>query len=125
MKQDQNAKPWIGERTLTAESGPRKEVVVRLGLPEPALDGQEYRCPYEISGPEISVSRYSAGMDPIQSLQLAFVAIGGIWWGLGVMVAGLCFAWPQDRKARDILENGRRVRGAELVTRDEFNCKRK
>jgi type IV secretory pathway TraG/TraD family ATPase VirD4 len=41
------------------------------------------------------------------------------------MVAGLCLAWPQDRKARDILENGRRVRGAELVTRDEFNRKRK
>jgi type IV secretory pathway TraG/TraD family ATPase VirD4 len=56
---------------------------------------------------------------------LTELAKPGIWWGLGVMVAGLCLAWPQDRKARDILENGRRVRGAELVTRDEFNRKRK
>ena len=56
---------------------------------------------------------------------LTDLAKPGIWWGLGVMVAGLCLAWPQDRKARDILENGRRVRGAELVTRDEFNRKRK
>jgi len=56
---------------------------------------------------------------------LADLAMPGVWWGLGVMVVGLCFAWPQDRKARDILEHGRRVRGAELVTRDEFNRKRK
>src|ERR1700678_4288845 len=56
---------------------------------------------------------------------LTDLAKPGIWWGLGVMVAGLCLAWPQDRKARDILENSRRVRGAELVTRDEFNRKRK
>lgn len=56
---------------------------------------------------------------------LTDLAKPGMWWGLGVMVVGLCFAWPQDRKARDILENGRRVRGAELVTRDEFNRKRK
>ena len=47
----------------------------------------------------------------------------GVEWGFGVMVFGLCFAWPQDRKARRILEDGRRVRGAELVTRDEFNRK--
>jgi len=56
---------------------------------------------------------------------LTELAKPGMWWGLGVMVVGLCFAWPQDRKARDILENGRRVRGAELVTRHEFNRKRK
>lgn len=56
---------------------------------------------------------------------LTDLAKPGMWWGLGVMFVGLCFAWPQDRKARDILENGRRVRGAEMVTRDEFNRKRK
>jgi hypothetical protein len=49
----------------------------------------------------------------------------GMLWGFGIMIAGLCFAWPQDRKAREILEHGRRVRGAELVTRDEFNRRRK
>ena len=41
------------------------------------------------------------------------------------MVFGLCLAWPADRKARRALEDGRRVRGAEMVTRDEFNQKRK
>ena len=56
---------------------------------------------------------------------LTDLAKQGMWWGLGVMLVGLCFAWPQDRKARDILENGRRVRGAEMETRDEFNRKRK
>ena len=56
---------------------------------------------------------------------LTDLAKPGLWWGLGVMVVGLCFAWPQDRKAREVLEHGRRARGAELVTRDEFNRKRK
>lgn len=56
---------------------------------------------------------------------LTDLAKPGLLWGLGVMVMGLCFAWPQDRKAQAILEHGRRVRGAELVTRDEFNRRRK
>ena len=41
------------------------------------------------------------------------------------MIFGLVLAWPADRKARRILEDGRRVRGAEMVTRDEFNQRRK
>ena len=49
----------------------------------------------------------------------------GIEWGFAVMIFGLCLAWPADRKARRSLEDGRRVRGAEMVTRDEFNRKRK
>jgi hypothetical protein len=49
----------------------------------------------------------------------------GMMWGFGVMVFGLCLAWPADRKARRVLEEGRRVRGAEMVTRDEFNQRRK
>ena len=49
----------------------------------------------------------------------------GMMWGFGVMMFGLCLAWPADRRARRVLEEGRRVRGAEMVTRDEFNRKRK
>jgi type IV secretory pathway TraG/TraD family ATPase VirD4 len=56
---------------------------------------------------------------------LTELARPGMLWGFGVMVFGLCFAWPQDRKAREVIEHGRRVRGAELVTRDEFNRRRK
>jgi hypothetical protein len=49
----------------------------------------------------------------------------GVEWGFAVMIFGLVLAWPADRKARRILEDGRRVRGAEMVTRDEFNQRRK
>ena len=40
---------------------------------------------------------------------LTDLAKPGMWWGLGVMVVGLCFACPQDRKARDTLVGGQRV----------------
>jgi hypothetical protein len=33
-------------------------------------------------------------------------------WGFGVMIMGFYFAWPQDKKAQRIIEEGRRVRGA-------------
>jgi hypothetical protein len=56
---------------------------------------------------------------------LTALAKPGMLWGFGVMIAGVCFDWPQDRKAREVLEHGLRVRGAELVTRDEFNRRRK
>lgn len=56
---------------------------------------------------------------------LTELAKPGMLWGFGIIIVGLCFAWPQDRKAREVLEHGRRVRGAELVTRDEFNQRRK
>jgi hypothetical protein len=49
----------------------------------------------------------------------------GVEWGFAVMIFGLVLAWPADRKARRILEDGRRVRGAEMVTREEFNQRRK
>jgi type IV secretory pathway TraG/TraD family ATPase VirD4 len=49
----------------------------------------------------------------------------GVEWGFAVMIFGLVMAWPADRKARRILEDGRRVSGAEMVTRDEFNQRRK
>jgi type IV secretory pathway TraG/TraD family ATPase VirD4 len=49
----------------------------------------------------------------------------GLAGGLAVMVIGMIVAWPLDRQTKDILENGRRVRGAELVTRGEFNRRRR
>lgn len=48
----------------------------------------------------------------------------GFYLGFGVMLIGLCFAWPQDIKAQEVLEHGRRVRGPEMPTRYEFNKKR-
>lgn len=48
----------------------------------------------------------------------------GLYLGMGVMLIGLCFAWPQDMKAQEVLERGRRVRGPEMVTRYGFNRKR-
>ena len=49
----------------------------------------------------------------------------GFYLGMGVMLIGLCLTWPQDLKAQEVLEHGRRVRGPEMPTRYEFNKKRK
>ncbi len=50
----------------------------------------------------------------------------GMEWGFAVMIFGLCIAPGQPTGKRGAFsEDGRRVRGAELVTRDEFNRKRK
>jgi type IV secretory pathway TraG/TraD family ATPase VirD4 len=52
------------------------------------------------------------------------------WWdlvrracygGLGVFVIGLGLAIPAERKRRQAVKNGRRLRGPELVTAGEFN----
>jgi hypothetical protein len=56
---------------------------------------------------------------------LTDLAKPGMWYGLGVTAVLFVLAWPRDRRAKEILVHGRRVRGAELVTRDQFNCRRK
>jgi hypothetical protein len=46
----------------------------------------------------------------------------GEWpFGLYFFGVGLVWALPKDRKRYDVLKNGRRVRGPELVTAQEFN----
>jgi hypothetical protein len=44
---------------------------------------------------------------------------------LGVLIVGLIAAIPLERKRSLLLRKGRRERGPELVTREQFNRKRK
>ena len=116
--------------TVPAEVSPIRMASYPQGaIPFRLSDAALQRGAVRLANPLIPVdkARFAAFLRDwvYEGQTLTELAKPGIWWGLGVMVAGLCLAWPQDRKARDILENGRRVRGAELVTRDEFNCKRK
>ncbi|MGA3242516.1 MAG: type IV secretion system DNA-binding domain-containing protein [Bryobacteraceae bacterium] len=116
--------------TVPAEVAPIRMASYPQGaIPFRLSDAALQRGAVRLANPLIPVdkARFAAFLRDwvYEGQTLTDLAKPGIWWGLGVMVAGLCLAWPQDRKARDILENGRRVRGAELVTRDEFNRKRK
>ena len=116
--------------TVPAEVSPIRMASYPQGaIPFRLSDAALQRGAVRLANPLIPVdkARFAAFLRDwvYEGQTLTDLAKPGIWWGLGVMVAGLCLAWPQDRKARDILENGRRVRGAELVTRDEFNRKRK
>jgi type IV secretory pathway TraG/TraD family ATPase VirD4 len=56
------------------------------------------------------------------------------WWdltrpacygGLGVLLLGLCVGIPRDMRATKVRRQGRLVRGPLVVTRDQFNRKRK
>jgi hypothetical protein len=56
------------------------------------------------------------------------------WWdlakqacygGLGVLLLGLCFGIPRDQRVTKERRQGRLVRGPQVVTRDQFNRKRK
>jgi len=56
---------------------------------------------------------------------LGGMILGATWWGLAVLVAGLCVGIPHDRRAAQVRREGRVLRGPLVVTRDEFNRKRK
>jgi len=61
------------ESTLACAEDPQQKVVVRLAKPE--LNG-DYECAYEIVGLGIDITRFAAGLDSMQALQLAFAMVG-------------------------------------------------
>ena len=65
----------LGERVVTCDSNPDVKLTIRL-LP-PRRTAVDYECPFELVGPGIHIKRFGAGLDAIQAIQLAFVAIGG------------------------------------------------
>lgn len=66
----------IAERTLTCAEDAQREVVVRLAKPELNLGGADYECAYRIVGLGIDITRFAAGLDSMQALQLAFAMVG-------------------------------------------------
>ena len=63
----------IAERTLTrlARNGNRKQVVVRLGKPQPSSLAEDYYCPVQIVGLGTTKVSKIIGLDAFQSLQRA------------------------------------------------------
>jgi hypothetical protein len=55
---------------LLSEPG-SKEVLVRLGKPQPFPDSSGFFCPIQVVGAGDEKVRYAGGLDEIQSLQLA------------------------------------------------------
>ena len=65
----------IAIRKLTLSD--QRTVTVRVGKPRRFRGGNDdYYCPYQILGLGDEVVRYAGGVDPVQALQLALVAIG-------------------------------------------------
>jgi len=54
-----------------------EEVVVKIGKPVPFPDGRHYICPFQITGMGDEETRYAAGIDAVQALQLVMIPIGG------------------------------------------------
>ena len=65
----------IAERTLTCAEDAQREVVVRLAKPELNRGGANYECAYRIVGLG-NITRFAAGLDSMQALQLAFAMVG-------------------------------------------------
>jgi len=66
----------LAKRTLFCPEDPERGVTVVLGKPVLRPKTNEYTCTYEIVGGGISRSRFAAGLDAFQALQLAMRMIG-------------------------------------------------
>ena len=51
-------------------------IAVKMGKPVPYPDGQDYYCPYQVTGLGDEKVRYAAGIDAFQAMQLALRMIG-------------------------------------------------
>lgn len=65
----------IRELVLKDENGDRP-VTVRIGMPRPFDDGQDYFCPFEIDGMGKTTVQRAGGVDAVQALRLAMTMIG-------------------------------------------------
>ena len=103
----ENVGDLIAERTLVLElnGGVKREVVVRLGRPEP--DGDDWACSYQVVGFERACGLRVLGVDAFQALLLAIKSVavdidreakrsGGELFWLGQATAG--FPASQGKK---------------------------
>ena len=68
----------IAERQILDETG-ATAYVIKIGIPQPFSDGIDFYCPVQVlaSGEPTGTISYSAGVDSVQALQLAFKLVGG------------------------------------------------
>lgn len=66
----------VRELSLTENDKPGAIVKISLGKPRTFPDSEGYYCPFLIVGVGAENIKYAAGVDAIQSLQLAMVMIG-------------------------------------------------
>jgi hypothetical protein len=69
---------WIAERALERRDAIGGRVLVRLGYPEPDPDcpyGNDWRCPYAISGLGDDTIHFAHSIDAIGAIQNAFTGI--------------------------------------------------
>jgi hypothetical protein len=67
----------VRELEAHAADGSVRPIIVRFGRPEPdPLPGGDWRCPFQIAGTRNGGVQFAFGVDAVQALQLAFVAVG-------------------------------------------------
>lgn len=84
-------------RLINNEPASPNEVVVKIGRPTPFPDGRSYFCPFQITGMGDEKTRYAAGIDPVQSLQLVMIALGGYLFALHKKCEGQ-LRWEGDEQ---------------------------
>jgi hypothetical protein len=76
----------IAVRELEARTaaGEVRPVLVRFGRPEPdPLPGGDWRCAFQVTGIGDDGVEHAFGVDAVQALQLAFVAVGARLYAAG------------------------------------------
>jgi len=81
----------MATRRLQVSGEPEREVLVKLGRPQPsrdAPDSGEYFCPFQITGAGDERVRYAAGVDAFQAIELTLRLIGAELHRLNGQVEG-------------------------------------
>jgi len=84
----------IAQRTLISVENPNETVGIEVARPRVMQDGHGWECFYRITTPRGCETRYSAGADALQSLQLALEIIG-VKVGLIEKSSGCTFSYGQ------------------------------
>lgn len=92
----QNVGQVIATRSIKREGSDETVYLVKIGLPQKFPDSTDFYCPVEItSNSDNGKVLYSAGIDPIQALQLAMKLVGGILFRLN-RDSGRKLRWDGD-----------------------------
>ena len=72
---DRNIGQVIATRKYHLVGDEKTILLVKIGMPVPSDDGVDFYCPYEIVAGRTESVEFAAGVDAIQALQLAVMAI--------------------------------------------------